>query len=172
MRKMPPGSKHALDWNLFRYPNPGKGAPGFSLLELLFAIGVFVFCVLSIVGLLGVALNGSMDSQRDSALISIVRTLDSELREETLKGLHSSGVVQDDYTHYFDLVGKPVEATASTKIYEVKVHRIAAADVASVSPELKDVALAAKPLYLWSVEVLLSASSHGQRLLLGHSLYE
>lgn len=53
------------------------------MVEITIAIGLFAFCILGIVGLLGIAIDTSRASQQDSSSTGLLRTVDSLLREMT-----------------------------------------------------------------------------------------
>jgi len=80
---------------------------GFSLVEITIALGVFAFAILSIIGLLSVALNTSTETQRDSSLSTLIRTLNSEVRSATTTNAVNALL---NGPLYFDIVGKPVSA--------------------------------------------------------------
>ncbi|KAH0534008.1 hypothetical protein FGG08_007385 [Glutinoglossum americanum] len=99
----------ANDYIILVQENTGRSR-GFSLVEISIALGVFAFAILGVFGLLGVALDTSTESQRDSSLASVIRTVDSDIRSatdaSTLAALSST-------PRYFDIVGKPLTSTAN-----------------------------------------------------------
>ena len=68
------------------------------MVEVIIAVGIFTFCIVSIVYLLGSALNSSRQSQIDSAMTGILRNMESELR--ALPSASLAGVSGTNY--YFD----------------------------------------------------------------------
>jgi uncharacterized protein (TIGR02598 family) len=87
-------------------------ARGFSLVEIVIALGVFSFAVIGVFGLISIALNTSKEAQRDSTLASVIRTLDADIRSTT----SSAAIAALSTTpRYFDEVGKPL--TSSTGAY-------------------------------------------------------
>jgi len=91
----------------------------FSLIEVTVALAIFSFAILAIIGLLSQALNVSADTRQDSAMATLIRTLDAEIRSASLSSSATS--VNDLVTgsRYFDIVGKQVAATDSNAFYEV-----------------------------------------------------
>src|SRR5690349_5564966 len=89
-----------------------QGKRGFSLVEITIALAIFAFAILSIIGLLSLALNTSTETQRDSSLSTLIRTLNSEVRSATTTNAVNALL---NGPLYFDIVGKPV--TASTNAY-------------------------------------------------------
>lgn len=78
---------------------------GFTLVEVVIAIGLFTFCVIAMVGLLQVALSSTRDAQTDSAIAGLMGNLSAKLdslSESQLAGLQSSN-------RFFDAVGGPLE---------------------------------------------------------------
>lgn len=89
---------------------------GFSLVEITIALGIFTFAILSIIGLLSVALNTSEETQRDSSLTTLIRTLNSEVRSATTS---NSVTALLNGPLYYDLVGKPVAGGNSNSYFKV-----------------------------------------------------
>jgi uncharacterized protein (TIGR02598 family) len=75
--------------------------------EITIALGIFSFAILSIIGLLSLALNTSTETQRDSSLSTLIRTLNSEVRSATTTNAVNALL---NGPIYFDIVGKPVSA--------------------------------------------------------------
>jgi type II secretory pathway pseudopilin PulG len=74
------------------------GAPAaFTLVEIVIAIGIFTFALLGIVFLLGNALRSSSETQRDSALASVVSSTAAFVRSQPATVLSA--------TNYFSVEG-------------------------------------------------------------------
>ncbi len=86
---------------------------GFSLVEVVVAIGIFAFCIVALIGLLQVALTSVRESQVDSSLASVMGNLSANLK--TIDATELSGV--DGTNQYFDLAGMPVAATNGVSVY-------------------------------------------------------
>jgi uncharacterized protein (TIGR02598 family) len=96
---------------------------GFSLVEVVIAIGIFAFCVVSIVYLLGTALNTSGDSEKDSSLSAILHSIDSSMRMVPAVNLGTLTTTN----FYFDLFGNALTNTSASGpdvYYSGKVTRI------------------------------------------------
>ena len=98
------------------------------MVEVIIAVGIFTFCIVSIVYLLGSALNSSRQSQIDSAMTGILRNMESELR--ALPSASLAGVSGTNY--YFDAGGNRTTNTNSRE-YLAAVTRVASAAVAGMT---------------------------------------
>ncbi len=104
-------------------------ASGFSLVELIIALGLFSFCIVSIIFLLSSGLSSSHDTQRDAAFGAILRSMDVELRSRS-----SSIAGVNDLTLYFNAAGGIVTNTSSQDvIFRAVVKRIAPASAAATA---------------------------------------
>ncbi|PTY00987.1 hypothetical protein DB346_15395 [Verrucomicrobia bacterium LW23] len=118
----------------------------FSLVEVVLALGVFSFCLVSVIYLLGVGLGSSRESQRDSALAAALRSVDTELRmlpAATLAGAawNSTNV------YYFDIAGNRLtNAVPGMVMYRAKVTRVPVGIAATITGA-NDGSFA----YLWTV---------------------
>ena len=54
--------------------------PAFTLVEVMLALGIFSFCIVSVIFLLGIGLTSSRDSQKDSAMAAALHSIDSSMR--------------------------------------------------------------------------------------------
>lgn len=156
-------------------------AGGFSLIEVIIAIGIFTFCIVSIVYLLGVALESSRQSQIDSAMTGILRNMDFEVR--SLPYTNASGaslltVTNAGTNFFFDSVGN-LTTNDAQKIYRANLVRVSSSDVAtltsvsnSVSGNISPGATNSTNHYLWVLNVAYPAPSYPNtnRLLLGRTL--
>jgi len=59
--------------------NPGTRSGAFSLVEVVLALGLFAFCIVVILGLLGTVMNSSKDSWMESRAAQIARQIASDL---------------------------------------------------------------------------------------------
>lgn len=152
---------------------------GFSLIEVIIAIGIFTFCIVSIVYLLGVALESSRQSQIDSAMIGILRNMDSEVR--ALPYTNASGaslitVANAGTNFFFDSVGN-LTTNDAQKIYRANLVRVDSSIVASLTSVTNGTNISpgvtnATNHYLWVLNVTYPAPSYPNtnRLLLGRTL--
>ena len=79
--------------------------PGFTLVEVVIALGIFSFCIISVLGLMQVALASSRDSQTDSSISSLV-----SYPSTRLGSLDSNSV-------FFDRAGMPFQTNAISPAY-------------------------------------------------------
>jgi uncharacterized protein (TIGR02598 family) len=86
---------------------------GFTLVEVVVAIGIFSFCIVALIGLLQVALTSVRESQVDSSLASVIGNLSANLK--TIDATELSSV--DGTSQYFDLAGMPLAATNGVSTY-------------------------------------------------------
>ena len=105
-------------------PGPGRDRRAFSLIEVVLALGVFSFCLVSVIYLLGVALGSSRESQRDSALAGALRNVDTELR--MLPAVYLTNTTWNSTNiYYFDAAGNRLtNAIVNSVIYCAKVTRV------------------------------------------------
>ena len=93
-----------------------KSARGFTLVEIVIALGLFSFAIIGVIFLLGSGLTSSKDTQRDSALSSALAASAALLRSGTAP-LSAS-------TNYFDQQGSLV-TNLSTAYYQFTVTPLA-----------------------------------------------
>ena len=163
----------------FRGRSQGKG-DAFSLIEVIIAMGIFTFCIVSIVYLLGTALSSSRQSQIDSALVGILRSMDSELRalpytntNAAVLSLSSPNLVGTS-SFFFDQNGS-LTTNSNSRAFRAVLTRIAnvaaltaVTNGANVSPGVTN----STNHYLWVLKVSYPAPNYPytNSLLLGRTL--
>lgn len=127
------------------------------------AVGIFAFCIVSLVYLLGLALDSSRDSQRDTAAAAMIRSLDAELRATPAASLATPSWVTTN-TAYFDLTGN--RTTNGAKIFYRAKFRSAAADLLGSASNSTN-------FFLWTVELSYPAPGYAQtnHFILGRGVY-
>ncbi|HSI86946.1 MAG: Verru_Chthon cassette protein B [Candidatus Methylacidiphilales bacterium] len=96
----------------------------FSLVEVVMALGVFSFCLVSVIYLLGVGLGSSRESARDSALAAALRSVDTELRMLPAATLANT-TWNSTNLYYFDGAGNRLtNAVANMVMYRARVTRV------------------------------------------------
>ena len=148
--------------------------PGaFSLVEVIIAVGIFTFCIVSIVYLLGSALNTSRQSQMDSAMAAILRNMESELR--AVPSVNLAAVTGTNY--YFDVGGNLVTNTNS-RAYLAVVTRVAPAAVAGMTSVTNGTNISSGITnttnnYLWLLKVSYPPPNYPltNNMILGRTLY-
>jgi Tfp pilus assembly protein PilV len=90
-------------------------ADGFTLVEIVMAIGLFTFALLGVVFMLGNGLRSSSDTQRDSALASVVSSSVSLVRAQPTNATLA--------TNYFSLQGAMLP-NASNAAYQVVLKSV------------------------------------------------
>ncbi|CAN5384039.1 hypothetical protein BH09VER1_BH09VER1_07260 [soil metagenome] len=86
-----------------------KNRRGFSLVEVVLAIGIFSFAIVAIFGLLSVGMRSSKESDNDLAISLMARTVASSLRLEGFSSvLTNAGYVQGGASpkYYFNHEGE------------------------------------------------------------------
>lgn len=91
---------------------------GFSLVEVMAAIGIFAFCVVSIVYMLGTALSSSRDSARDSSLAAALHGVDAAMRTIPPSTLNPT-IITSGTSFYFDLFGNMLTSGTASNVYYV-----------------------------------------------------
>jgi len=127
--------------------------PGFTLVEVVIALGIFSFCIISVLGLMQVALASSRDSQTDSSISSLVSNLSARLGS-----LDSNSV-------FFDRTGMPVQTNAMSSAYfRASLTPVDPAAVASTFGLTNG-----NSLQVWSVSIGHPSPAYGQtfRIILG-----
>ncbi len=81
-----------------------QGLASFSLIEVALALGIISFCVISLFGLMTVAMQESKSSQEDTALALAAKYILSDLRQKPYTNLV-------DQLYVFDYQGVPVAAS-------------------------------------------------------------
>ncbi len=163
----------------FHGGNQGKGE-AFSLIEVIIAMGIFTFCIVSIVYLLGTALSSSRQSQIDSALVGVLRSMDSELRALPYTNSSASALsltspnLAGTNSFFFDQNGNLTTNTASRSFRAVltRVTNVASLTAvtngANVSPGVTN----STNHYLWVMKVSYPAPNfpYTNSLVLGRTL--
>ena len=147
--------------------------PGaFSLVEVIIAVGIFTFCIVSIVYLLGSALNSSRQSQMDSAMTAILRNAESELRAVPSANLAAMTGVSS----YYD-VGGNLATNTNSRAFLAVVTRVAPASVASMTSVTNGANISAGITnttnnYLWVLKVSYPPPNYPltNNLILGRTL--
>lgn len=88
---------------------------GFSLVEVVLALGVISFAIVSLLGLMTVSTGASRLSDEDTVIAAIARQVDTELRNTTFANLPATGTAW-----YFDNEGHHL-TTAAGAIYQCKI---------------------------------------------------
>ncbi len=89
---------------------------GFSLIEIVLALGIISFALVSILGLLAGALSTSRDASDDRIAASMTTRLLSELR--------SSATFQNATTNYYFDVDGQLLTSEDGAVYEVEVEQV------------------------------------------------
>lgn len=147
----------------------GERSDAFSLVEVVIAIGIFSFCIISIIYLLGVALDSSRQSQIDSAMTGVLRNMDAELRglpynDPNALSLNSATLESTDY--FFDSAGN-LAANTANRIFRARLSRVAPAKVGTLTSVTNST-----NHYLWVLKVAYPAPNFPltNTLLFGRSL--
>lgn len=129
---------------------------GFSLVEVVVAIGIFAFCIVALIGLLQVALTSVRESQVDSSLASVMGNLSARLN--TIDAAKLAGV--DGTNQYFDLTGMPVASTNGASSY----FRAKWSEVDTVTMDALFGLSGGINLRTWAVEIEYPAPQYGKSL--------
>ena len=106
---------------------------GFSLVEVVIAIGIFAFAVVGIVYLLGSGLSSSRDSAKDSSIAAALRSVDSTMRTIS-SGTLAGTVTTSGTSFYFDLFGNMLTSGSASNIYyTANVQRVNAASTEALT---------------------------------------
>ena len=141
-------------------------------MEVIIAIGIFSFCIVGIVYLLGAALSSSRESQRDSALRSILQNMEAEMGALPASILTNLASTNFD----FDLSGA-LTTVPTNRAYRVVASRVSAAAVegltsvtngANVSPGATN----ADNHFLWMLQISYPPPNYPQTntLMIGRTL--
>jgi uncharacterized protein (TIGR02598 family) len=90
---------------------------GFSLVEVVLALGVVSFAVIPIMGLIGTSLTSYRGAIQDTVSRQIMSELAANAQQATLEDLRTSSFL----TLHFDNEGQPVESGDPLKIYTATV---------------------------------------------------
>ena len=105
-----------------RLPARGVGR-GFTLVEVVIAVGVLAFAAISLLGLMTLALQSSHNAAVQSTQATMVSTITGKLSSQNF----TNTVVRLPFTNYFTEEG--VETNAAAALYRCEV-----ADVSSANP--------------------------------------
>lgn len=150
------------------FPKPFQNVctRGFTLVEICIAIAVFGFAILSIFGLLNVALSTSGNAQRESSQASIIRTLEVDVRSTT----SATGTATLTATpFYYDIAGTQTTSASSTAFYKVNLTLTSTTAVQSLLPLQNS----SGNLYLWSAKIAYPPPNYpfNTVVLLGNASY-
>jgi uncharacterized protein (TIGR02598 family) len=142
-----------------------RGLRSFSLVEVVIAVGIFSFCVVSLISLIGLSLSSSRDTKSTSAVAAALRSIDANVRAIPLTTL--TNLTATNY--YFDIAGNTTSNNAANLYYQATVTRISSNSVASTCSVTNG-----NRFFLWSVNLKYPppkyTSSYSQ--LLGNVSYE
>ena len=131
----PPFCKHAT------------GQQGFSLIEVLLALGIVVFTLVTLIALLAMGIETARDSRDDSVQVFIADTVRSKLLADENWPVSASTAMSTNpsslysYPLYFDNEG--IETTnASSSVYTARLVFMPSPNLPYVSPRLDYVTLA------------------------------
>jgi type II secretory pathway pseudopilin PulG len=93
-----------------------RPADAFTLVEIVIAIGIFTFAVLGVVFMLGNALRSSSETQRDSALASVVSSSASLVRSQPT---NATGA-----THFYFSLHGAMLTSSSDAAYQVELRPV------------------------------------------------
>jgi len=88
---------------------------GFSLVEVVLALGVISIGVVSLIGLLTISTSSSRLSDEDTVMAAIARQVDTELHNTTFANLPTNGA-----TWYFDNEGHHLPVAANA-VYQCRI---------------------------------------------------
>lgn len=71
-------------------PTTSKGSAGFTLAEVVLALGIVSFCLLAIVGLLPVGMNSIRSARNEIAAASVTQWISNAIRNASVTGTTSS----------------------------------------------------------------------------------
>ncbi|MEA3209582.1 MAG: hypothetical protein QOE70_2639 [Chthoniobacter sp.] len=92
---------------MFPPDKPHRATAGFTLVEIVLALGIISFGLVALVGLLAVSLDSSRSSDQDTMIASMARQVTTTLRERPFDKLKSGG---SSDIFYFDAEGRALPA--------------------------------------------------------------
>jgi len=152
-----------------------RSVSSFSLVELVFAVAIFSFCIVSLIYLLDVALTSLGRSKQDSAMDSVLHTIDAQLRAAATTNIGSASYSTN---YYFDSTGSLTNITGSPVLYRVLAQRINPTTVNSLmtttGTNTTGTTGYTNGYYLWSVQVSYPPNSYPKTnyFLIGHAYYD
>lgn len=78
-----------------RFPSASSDKSGFSLIEIILAIGIISFALVGILGLFPVAVNAATNSQRETQAALIARTIFDQLEARSESAIRKISVTDD-----------------------------------------------------------------------------
>ena len=155
--------------------------PGFSLVEIMLALGIFSFCVVGIVYLLGSALGTSRDSAKDSSIAAALHSVDSSMRTIS-SGTLAGAVTSSGTSFYFDLFGNMLSGSGSGVYYTANVQAVNSGSLSAITgltyPQYGNTVYSdsgtATPgrYFLWQVTFTYPANPNGTSVVIGESSYD
>ncbi|MEI9999101.1 MAG: hypothetical protein WDO13_07975 [Verrucomicrobiota bacterium] len=138
----------------------------FSLVEVVFAIAIFSFCIITLIFLLDMGLLSERQSQDDSALAGALENLNSSLRALPVSLLTNASTFPSNY--YFDAQGNMLPGSANS-LYRVIVRRVSSTPSGAFSLALSDTT----NYVLFAVEFSYPTPAYAStnRMVIGRALY-
>ena len=115
---------------------------GFSLIEVVLALGVLSFAILPSIALIG----GSLKSYRTAIDDTVSRQIMTQLAGNAQQARLSDLQAQPTATNYFDFEGNPVAKSSSMRIYTATVTNLPDTNSAILSSNLYRVQIAVTSL--------------------------
>lgn len=109
-----------------------EGGKGFSLVEVVLAIGILSFAILALIGLFSVGMAADQDAAEDTAFASMVSQVMGHVRNEARRGM--AGLPAD---YQFDISMQSVAASDPEAFYDCRLAYSNVTGFPEVSPHLK-----------------------------------
>jgi uncharacterized protein (TIGR02598 family) len=105
-----------------RFSSACGGVPrydaGFSLVEVVFSLGLVAFALVSMLGLLNVGFSSGRQAAADTLLVSMASIIEAQLRADPSV---TSATMTAPKEYYFNYQGNSVESNSSEVLYYCKV---------------------------------------------------
>ncbi len=98
-----------------------KTRRGFSLVEVVLALGVIAFAVIAIIGLLSMTLRAGREANEDTILPLMAGRVMDDLRSTPFADLTNAGHFPDGKQIFFDAQGLPT-AVAGEQVYQCEIR--------------------------------------------------
>jgi len=117
-------------------PPSREGCRAFSLVEVVAALGIFVFSLVALLGLLPVALQSARDSLDISTALELAEKLSAKFNGVAFTSLST---IPSPVIYYYNDIGEEVSASSDAAVYQASVEL-----GASESPQLIRVAISVR----------------------------
>lgn len=107
---------------------------GFTLIEVLLAVGIIAFCLTAVIGLVGLAINGTRDADVSVRLAGVNRRVVSDIQRQPFSTINGALSSSQTVKSYYDQRGNPLTDLYGTNLTATKGEKYFECEIRNVTP--------------------------------------